>query len=210
MVCKSYVLQALSAFLVPNCPSHLPLEGFGEKVPSCVAVDSPGLLKSQRFASLYLAYLRKEHHPGGFLSLLFFFFSLWRNFSCRFTGETLGRMHTRWDFPRAMRVGYEGLHAQSQPGFPLQHNSTSELSSRSWSWGSMLKGSVHDCQNQLLQQSYPCCLCMKAFGTWFQTFFFTVAGRLLSVTKTWLRVVNFSAMLPWDSQSTFLLLLCQH
>lgn len=91
--------------------------------------------------------------------------------SCHFIMETLTleRIHLRWDFPRAMCVGYEGLHAQSQPGFPLQHNSTSELSG---SWGSVLRGNVHDCQNQLLQQSYPCCLCMKAFGTWLQAFFF--------------------------------------
>lgn len=158
VVCKNYVLQVLPAFLVPNCPSHLSfLQGFGETVASSVAVDSPGLLKSPWFASLCLVYLRTERqHPGGFLSWLFFFvfwliylFTL-EKLSCHFIVETLEKMHMRWDFPRAMPVGYEGLHAWSQPGFPLQHNSPSELFSRSWSWGSVLRGNVHDCQKQLL------------------------------------------------------------
>lgn len=61
VVCKNYILQPLSAFLVPNCPSHFSfLEDFGEKIASSVGVDSPGLLMSQWFASLYLAYLRTD------------------------------------------------------------------------------------------------------------------------------------------------------
>lgn len=129
------------------------------------------------------------------------------NLSCHFIVETLTNSRknaSEMTFPRAVPVGYGDLHAHSQGAFPLQHNSTSELSSHSWSWGSVLRGNVHDCQNQLLQQLYPCCLYMKAFGTWFQTFFSAVAGRLLSVTKTWLGVVNFSAVVPWDSRSVFL------
>lgn len=108
-------------------------------------------------------------------------------------------MHLRWDFPRALRVRYEGLHAHSQPGFSLRHNSTSELSSRSW-------GSEETCMTAKTSFYSNCTLAASAWKHLAPGFkpFFTVAGRLLSVTKAWLGVVNFSATVPWDGWSVSL------
>lgn len=70
--------------------------------------------------------------------------------------------------------------------------------------GAVFRGNVHDCQEQLLQQSLcPYSLCRKAFGTWFQTVFSSCWRAPVSHKKTWLAVVNFSTVTHWNGWAIY-------
>lgn len=175
---------------------------------------------------LSLSTNRRRQHPGGFLfSLLFLLFSLEKGFPV--TLLSMKTLETHWrklmqDETSLRRCiahsipclgGKEEIcmpwhPAEAHTSLPkptmLSPTSTAALWRSLLAAGAVFRGSVRDCQEQLLQQSLcPYSLCRKAFGTWFQTVFSSCWRAPVSHKKTWLAVVNFSTVTHWNGWAIY-------
>lgn len=104
-----------------------------------------------------------------------------------------------------MHVWYRGLHARSQPGFPPQHSSTSAVCSHSWELGL----GVQRKRTRLPKPAFtavasPLLPLHKSIWHLVSNCFSQLLAGSCQSLKPWLGVVNFSAMVPWDSWAIFL------